>query len=145
MITYRFTKEQLEDGSYVQRPKVLVTLKGPKTSMDFFALLDSGTDITILPRSIADFLGVKYDLRSKKSFYGFGKEPFPCVQGHVDVTFKGKAPRQSERITKVPVLVELSGGEQEPVLGCEKIFDVLKITFIQRHKIQITKPAENLW
>jgi hypothetical protein len=88
MLSYRFVNEQLHDGTFVRRPKIRVLLAGPKASMSFLALLDSGTDLTIIPMSIADFLGIKYDIRSQERFYGFGKESFQCARSEVDVTFQ---------------------------------------------------------
>lgn len=139
MLTYRFVSEQVQDGSFVRRPKINVALKGRTASMSFLALLDSGTDLTIIPRSIADFLGLEYDFKSHERFYGFSKEPFQCAHSEVDIIFQGKIQRQEERLTRVPVLVALSGEEKEPILGCAKIFDAFKISFIKGRKIQLTR------
>lgn len=141
MLTYRFVSEQLHDGSFAHRPKITVTFIGPKASMDFLALIDSGADITIIPRSIADFLGIPYDFKSKERFYGFGKESFQCASSTVDIVFRGSERQQDEKLVRVPVLVTLSGEEKEPVLGHTKIFDSFIITFIQGHTIQMSKPS----
>ena len=139
MLTYRFVSEQLRDGSLVRRPKVKVRLVGSKAGMDFLALLDSGTDVTILPRSIADFLGIQYDFKSNERFLGFGKEAFQCAKSTVKIVFRGKAVREDVMLQDVPILVALSGDEKEPVLGCKDIFDHFKITFIKGTKIQMTR------
>ncbi len=144
MLTYKFISEKLHDGSIAHRPKIDVTLLGTRTPMRFYALLDSGTDVTIIPRSIADFLGIQYDFKSEEKFLGFGKEAFQCAPAEVDITFHGKVPRNSETLQRVPVLVALTGDEKEPVLGLRKIFDSFKVTFLKR-KIQLTRLHDRNW
>jgi hypothetical protein len=116
---------------------------GAKASMNFHALLDSGTDVTVIPRPIADFLGVDYDANAKTSFYGFGDKAFPCAEAKIDIVFQGKAERQLERITNVPVVVSLAEQETEPILGLAGIFDSFKTAFIQRKRIQMTRVINN--
>ena len=43
------------------------------------------------------------------------------------------------KLRDVPVLVALSGEEKEPILGCEKIFESLRIVFEGGRKIKIEK------
>jgi len=137
MLVFDFVNEQLENGRFIARPKIKVTLIGKKASMTFLAILDSGADITIIPRSIADFLGIMYDFKSVQRFLDFSKNTHQCAPGSVDVHFEGNI--SSEEIIDVPVLVALSGEEYEPVLGCDKIFDNFKITFDKRQKILLEK------
>lgn len=130
MVVYHFVNEELENGHLIPRAKIKVMLSGKKASMSFLALLDSGADITIIPRSVADFLGIKYDFKSTQRFFDFSKHPHQCATGNVDVCFEDDI-----TIKDVPVLVALSGEEYEPVLGCEKIFDSFKIIFDKRKEI----------
>jgi hypothetical protein len=139
MITYRFLKEKINNGSYVKRPKINIELKGEKSKMTFFALLDSGTDVTIIPKTIADFLGIEYETAKKEPFFGFSKDPFESVETSVTVKLLGKERRQDITLQNIPALIALTGEEQEPVLGCKGIFEKLKITFINAERIQITK------
>jgi len=139
MITYKFLKERVNNGTYVKRPKIKIELKGEKGSMTFFALLDSGTDVTIIPKTIADFLGIKYETSQKEPFYGFSKEPFESTETTVTIKLLGKERRQDINLQNIPSLIALTGEEQEPVLGCKGIFEKLKITFVEAERIQITK------
>ena len=143
MLNYKFVAEQLNDGSIVRRPKIKVCLRGSKSSMNFLALLDSGTDITILPKAIADFLGLDYDETEKTEFFGFGKEAFEAVQSTVDIMFLSSALRETSNLRNIPVLIPLAGEEKEPVLGCKGVFSTLKITFVNGKKIQITSTKQN--
>ncbi len=144
MITCRFVKEKLLDGSFSFRPKIPVTLIGRETSMKFLAVLDSGADISVIPRTLADFLGVRYDLKTRTSFLGFGKEVFDCAIASVDILFHGKQSRLSEKLENVPVLIALTGDEKEPVLGCDGVFDSFNISFLQRRKIKISR-TQRIW
>ncbi len=135
MLIYQFTSEQLENGSIVRRPKINVRFAGKRSAMEFLVLIDSGSDVTILPRSIADFLGIVYDYKSAERFFDFSKTPHQAASGKVNMTFHDD--KNSVQIDEVPVLIALSGEEKEPVLGCEKIFDNLKIIFDKRQKIII--------
>ncbi len=57
-LTYKFQKQELEDGSTILRPKILVALEGSKDRFPFIALLDTGCDTTILSESVASLLGL---------------------------------------------------------------------------------------
>ncbi len=49
-----------DDGDYlfVLRPEVPITIVGPAGSATYLALVDTGSDNTILPKSIAEDLGI---------------------------------------------------------------------------------------
>jgi len=145
MLSYRFVSERLENGNIVKRAKIPVKLIGGKANMDFAATLDSGSDVTIIPKAIADFLGVKCDENIvEEKCYGFAKDSFKCVRAKIDIVFKGKEERQSERLNDIPVLVAFVE-EEDPVLGCAKIFDNFKITFNGRKKITLQRISPETW
>ena len=56
-LVYKFKKFRLEDGTYTKRPIVDIILKNEGKSLEFGAILDSGSDLTTIPRAIADYLG----------------------------------------------------------------------------------------
>lgn len=135
MLTYEFVSEKLHTGACVKRPKVLITLVGKKMSMDFLALLDSGTDISMIPRAIADSVGIDYAEKSNETVVGFDEEPFPCADCKINLIFKSQNSDKEEHLDKLPALVMLTDIENEIILGCEGIFDNFKITFQYRNKI----------
>lgn len=139
MLTYEFVSEKLHTGTCVKRPKVLVTLVGKKRSMNFLALLDSGTDISMIPRTIADSLGIDYAKNSKETVLGFDEETFLCADCKINLIFKSQNDEQDEHIYKLPALVMLTDIENEVILGCEGIFDNFKITFHYRNKITMER------
>lgn len=62
MPSFPYFKEKVKDG-YVPRPKIPVTINYKGNSMDTPGYIDSGSDITLVPRSMAKCLGI--ELRGK--------------------------------------------------------------------------------
>ncbi len=130
-LLYRFKKEKLLDGRYAVRPRILVVLSGKYTSIEVPALIDSGCDTTVVPEGIAKAVGLDMG-GNKNKIYGY-RESSEVVESSVDITFLGKADRQSVKIPHVPVLIALSkkGFEDEAdiTLGINGVFDAFDITF----------------
>jgi len=135
MLTYEFVSEKLHSGTFVKRPKVLIRLVGKKTSIEFWALLDSGSDISMIPKDIADSVGIDYDKNEGEKVYGFEKDAFSCANCKMDLIFKSPKNSAEERLNNVPALIMLTDIENDVILGCEGIFDQFKIIFDRRNKI----------
>ncbi len=131
VLTYRFKKEKLENGRYVSRPKILVTLGGKNTSLLVSALIDSGSDITVIPQGMAQVLGLK--MGSKKEKLCAYRESHDVVESSMNITFMGKQTRQAITLNRIPVLVVLSDKgkkeEEDITLGVSGIFDEFDIAF----------------
>lgn len=130
-LIYRFKKEKLKDGKYAVRPRILVVLSGKNTSIEVPALIDSGCDTTVIPEGIAKAIGL--DMSGEKNKLYAYRESSDVIESSANITFLGKANRQSVRLSNVPVLVTLSkkGFEDESdiILGVNGIFDAFDITF----------------
>jgi len=138
-LTYRFKKEKLEGGGYAPRPKILVTLNNNGRSIDITALIDSGCDVTVIPKGIAKYLNL--NLKGKKTkLYGY-KEATNVVESKVNIVFIGKAERQSVKLSNVPVLVPTKDEDDDVILGVRKIFDEFNITFKKSENKIILKKA----
>ena len=128
-LTYRFKQEKLEDGTFVSRPRILITLRGENCNIEVPALIDSGCDITVIPENLAKVIGLNLSGKKEK-LYAF-RESSEAIQSKVSLTFVGKAHRQNVSIT-IPVLVVLSKGNEEEegvVLGVQGVFDAFEIIF----------------
>ena len=69
-ITFRYKSVKRPDGTLVKTPSIPITLIG-KESFDTVALLDSGADISAIPKSIAELLDL--NLKGNVAFsYGIG-------------------------------------------------------------------------
>lgn len=65
-ITFKYKKiERPEPVGTTYAPYVPITLIGRKESLNILALLDSGADVSVIPKGIADILGL--DLEGKRS------------------------------------------------------------------------------
>lgn len=58
MLLFRFRKEKVGVG-FLLRPRLPVQLLTPVGNIRVFGLLDSGADRTIVPSSIAEYIGMK--------------------------------------------------------------------------------------
>ncbi len=143
VLVYRFKKERLEDGAFVSRPRILITVQGKNMSVEVPALIDSGGDITVIPENLAKVIGLRLEGK-KEQLYAF-RESNEAIQSKATVTFIGKAYRQNVTIT-IPVLVVLSEedeNEEGIVLGVQGVFDAFEITF-KKTENQITmKPTKD--
>ncbi len=129
-LTYKFKKEKLEDGSYVSRPRILITLKGSKASIDIPALIDCGADTSVIPNKIAKAIGLSTQ-GEKTKIYTY-LESTDVVRSKASFIFIGRAMRESVTLDNIPVLIDTSDrddGEQEIILGVDGIFDNFDITF----------------
>ena len=129
-LTYKFKKEKLEDGSYVSRPRVLVTLKGSKTSIDIPALIDSGADTSVIPNQVAKPIGLNIE-GEKTKIYTY-LESTDVVRSKANFIFVGRVMRESVTLDNIPVLIDTLSSddeEQEIILGVDGIFDNFDITF----------------
>ena len=69
-ITFRYKNVKRPDGTIVKTPSIPITLIGEET-FDTIGLLDSGADISAIPKSIAELLGL--NLEGNITFaYGIG-------------------------------------------------------------------------
>ncbi len=129
-LRYRFSKERA-DGRTVFRPRVYVKLIGPKDSVSVHAILDTGSDISILPKSFGDLLGVESD--GKETTIEAFHEKYDAVPVKLNVVFLGKVERQSVNVDNVPFLIPLEKSKKwyiadDVILGIERIFDCFDIT-----------------
>lgn len=127
-LVYKFKKEELQNGEYTLRPRIFVRLSGDKIPIEVPALIDSGSDITVIPEGIAKAVGL--DMTGEKSKLYAYREANDVIRGYAIITFLGR--RESVKL-RVPVLIALSKegveDEQDIVLGIDGIFDAFNINF----------------
>ena len=63
-LTFKYKAMKRPDGSLVKTPVIPITLIGKTFQLDVLALLDSGADVSAIPISLADVLGMKLDKSS---------------------------------------------------------------------------------
>ena len=136
-LSYKFKKFRLEDGTYTKRPIVDIILKNDDKYLEFGAILDSGSDLTTIPKAVADYLGLKTEDREIEmmGYKGMGK----VKESKVTIIFKGKAQRQEEILSNVPVAVMQDPEEEDVILGTTGVFGCFQIVFNDNKNLTLTR------
>jgi|SRR3989344_5676217 len=122
----KFKKEKLDDGSYTLRPKIRVRLFGENISTQIYALLDTGCDVSVIPKSLAESIGI--DISGKKGeLFGF-LEKTDVVESYARIKIVGRSKKESNLI-KIPVLIFDNEEDENAVIGLNGIFDNFDINF----------------
>jgi len=122
---------------HTKRPIVDILLKNSDKHLEFGAILDSGSDLTTIPKTVADYLSLETDNKETEmvGYKGTGK----IKQSKVTIRFKGKAQRQEEILNNVPVAIMLDPEEEDVVIGTSGIFEHFKIIFNDTKNITLTR------
>jgi len=98
----------------IKKPVVRLSLRGnTPTAVNVVALLDSGADVSVIPKGLADFLNLK--LRDKSEAKGIGgiisiwnsEVNIKITNGHENYNFK--IPIQVSEDDSVPIIMGRSG------------------------------------
>jgi len=57
-LSFRYKKVKRENNQDVKSPSIPVVLSGSGGKYEFFALVDSGADVSVIPQEIAELLGL---------------------------------------------------------------------------------------
>ena len=136
-LSYKFKKFKLENGTLAKRPIVDIILKNDDKYLEFGAILDSGSDLTTIPKAAAEYLGLKANEKEIEmvGYKGTGK----VRQSRVTIIFKGKVQRQEETLHNVPVAIMQDPEEEDVIIGTNGVFEHFKIIFNDTKNITITK------
>ena len=133
-LIFRYKRVNRPDNTTVKLPCVPITLCG-KEIFDTIALLDSGADTCVMPKSIAEILGLELSDEVAPIFGLGGKtksaETFAKIligKGHEEYTFD-----------KVFFKVVLGKYEFPVILGRSGFFDKFIVTFDQKNEKVILK------
>jgi len=139
-ISFRYKTVKRPDGTKVKTPSIPVVFKGKET-FESIALLDSGADISAIPKSIAEILGL--DLSGKRTpAYGIGGK-VDSVESRVNITVQKGHEQYSFQI---PVKVILGNYDFPILLGRAGFFDKFIVSFDQSHeKISLKKITSNAY
>lgn len=124
-LSFRYKTLTRPDGTPVRTPSIPVLLSG-REKLETVALLDSGADISVIPRAIAEILGLDLKGTAEKA-YGIGG-PVDSIEAMVNVTVERGHERHSFQI---PVKVIMGNYDLPVLLGRSGFFDRFVITFNQ--------------
>ncbi len=116
----------------IHRPVVEFEVHVNNDWVPIIGILDSGADVTLLPKSFLEAFGFEPRKEEVKEVRGIGEGRTPVVIKQIKVRFAGIEFDARVAITLV---------EDVPyILGREDVFDKFKITFIQARKEVLIDP-----
>jgi hypothetical protein len=112
------------------RPYIPILVVGTRGAARLDALLDTGADQVILPRSIAEPLGIDLDVGASARFRGVGGQIVTVIYGRVEL----EVGTRSQRI-RWPATVAFLDGAGGAILGHTGFLEYFTATFNgqQRH------------
>jgi predicted aspartyl protease len=113
----------------VLRPEIPITLMGPKGRVPTFGLVDTGSDITILPKRLADLLGILLLPSSEVQATVFGGAAVAMDVGEVTIRLEkdGEVRQWTDSVCFFDMAGDLS--DQVAVLGHAGFLDYFTATF----------------
>ncbi|HTY43692.1 MAG TPA: hypothetical protein VMC80_00410 [Patescibacteria group bacterium] len=130
---FKYKSVKLESGDVIYRPLIPLTLIGLNERLDIIAILDSGSDMSVIPKDVAEILGVRLLLDTELS--GITKDKVKAKQGNISISF-GKG-RENYNL-QIPILIPEK--EDIPlVVGRIGFFDKFDITFSEKERKIIFK------
>ena len=124
-ISFNYKNVKRPDGTYIKTPSIPILLTG-KEAFETIALLDSGADISAMPKNVAEILGL--DLSGEITpAYGIGGS-VDSVQTKVSMTVEKGHEHYSFQI---PIKVILENYDFPILLGRAGFFDKFVISFDQ--------------
>ncbi|OGI14982.1 hypothetical protein A3K63_03080 [Candidatus Micrarchaeota archaeon RBG_16_49_10] len=136
-ISFSYRKEGLHGNRVIYRPKIPVTFRKYKKEVSLIAIIDSGSDATILSKEVAEQLGLAIGGK-KGTLEGIGGV-VETVEFPVNLVISKK--RVKEHIPQMPVKVLLSDSPvEDAILGRIPFFSNFDITFKENaRKIVLNK------
>ena len=126
-VSFPYVPEKVERG-VIFRPKIPVTLSYGEKSLETLGLVDSGSDISIIPLGIAEFLGIDLSGRSGE-VSDFHKKKIEMVYSFVNLKIeKGDV---VFRIFQLAVRIPMKDEDQPDgiILRRDGVFREFDITF----------------
>ncbi|MCF7910522.1 hypothetical protein K9L16_02515 [Candidatus Pacearchaeota archaeon] len=136
-LSFNYHKLPNKKGTDTRTPTIPILLKGnSKTEIQVYALIDSGADVSVIPKALAEFLDL--DLSGDTSIsYGIGGE-IKVKESKMRVMLK--EPHGETYNYLIPVQVVLSGEEPPIILGRAGFFNKFIITIDEdKQKIKLKK------
>ena len=134
MVSFPYLKERVK-GGYVLRPKIPITISHKGNRIETLGAIDSGSDITIVPRELAKTLGIEIKGREKE-ISGIGGGVLKVVSEYVNIKVAEYLIPQA----RIHIPIEKSQDVDVVILGREPLFQEFNITFEENKKrVTLTK------
>ncbi|MBI2629798.1 hypothetical protein HYW76_01725 [Candidatus Pacearchaeota archaeon] len=137
VFSFRYKPIRLKSGDILYKPLIPITID-EQEKINVIGILDSGSDITIIPKDLADYLQI--EILGDNEVTGLGKSVLSAKQGKINVKF-GRG--REIYAFKIPVLIPIN--EDVPIIiGRLGFFNQFKITFVEQEKRVEFKKVENI-
>ncbi|MFQ6113361.1 MAG: hypothetical protein ACE5NG_04625 [bacterium] len=83
MIEFQFEKRHTQRLGEILKPIIPITIIGPKRSLNIFVLLDSRADLSLIPYSVGETIGLKLDIENRSEVQGIGEGSVPYILNKV--------------------------------------------------------------
>jgi hypothetical protein len=83
MIEFPFEKRRSQRLGPILKPFIPVRLIGPKNSETMLMLLDSGADLSLIPYSVGEAIGLELDMNNRSEIQGIGEGSVPYILSQV--------------------------------------------------------------
>lgn len=113
-VAYRVQESATIPGGIVYRPEVTVRLRGPRGELVISALVDTGADETVLPRSLAGLLGVEPDAEQGGFAQGVTGQLMSLAPAIIDIELLGS--KESYRWTTLVSFADFPTSDDECVI-----------------------------
>ena len=122
--SFKYKPIKLKSGRGIYRPLIPLTLVGAE-HLDVLAVLDSGSDMTVLPKEIAEVMNIKYF--EEDELFGITGAKVKAKIGRITISF-GK----NREIYNFQIPVVVPDKENiSVIIGRIGFFDNFKITFLK--------------
>ena len=135
MIEFSFKRVNSPKFGEILKPIIPVTIIGPRRKVNTFMIPDSGADISMIPYSVGETIGLKLDMTTRSEVQGIGEGSVPYVLGQVKFRIEN---------LEIPVRISWALIEEVPfILGRLDVFQELAVEFREfENKILFKQPTE---
>ena len=136
MIEFEFEKIRTEKLGEILKPIIPVTIIGPKRNLNIFMLLDSGADLSLIPYSVGETIGLELDFENRSEVQGIGEGSVPYLLTEIKL-----------KIEKVEISARVGWAliEEVPfILGRLDLFQKFSIEFREFENKILLNPTINL-
>jgi hypothetical protein len=130
---FTFEKSYIPGLGQIFKPILRVKITGPSRSVEALMLLDSGADISFIPYSIGEAIGLEIDFAKRSEVRGIGEGSVPYILANITLSIGD---------IEIPVRIGWALIEEVPLLlGRLDIFQQLSIEFREFENKIIVNPA----
>jgi hypothetical protein len=133
---FTFEKSYIPQLGQIFKPILRVKITGPSRSVETLMLLDSGADISFIPYSIGEAIGLEVDIANRSEVRGIGEGSVPYILANVILSIGD---------IEIPARIGWALIEEVPLLlGRLDVFQQFSIEFREFENKIIVNPANTL-